>query len=166
MIGVRDHRALEAAVLSLKAMDRDLRNDINRSTKAMLDPVWKGAVAGRATSALDRAVIVKGTRVKGGNPPEAIAATSSRALKGGLVPRDDWAAIEFGGQFNKTTTYESRSPKGKTFQVTRHTARQIPRRNAKGRVAYKALADVAPRVVSLWIQMVVAKTYEALEGKR
>lgn len=165
MLSVRDSKALEAAVLALKVMDRSLRNDINRSTKAMLDPVWKGAVAANAVSTLDQMVVAKGARVKGGNPPEAIAATSRKALSGGLVPQDSWAVIEFGGQFNKVSTYPSTSPKGTKFDVTRHTARQVPARRKSGRVAYKAIAEVTPRVVSLWVQMIVAKTYEALEGR-
>lgn len=147
-------------------MDRNLRNDINRSTKAMLDPIWKQAVANNATTDLDRQVIAKGARVKGGNPPEAIAASSRRATNGGLVPQDLWPVIEFGGRSNKVETYETRSPKGKTYNATRHTARQLPRRDNSGRVAYAALAQVTPRVVSLWVQMIVAKTYEAFEGRR
>jgi hypothetical protein len=166
MLSVGDHRALEAAVLALKVMDRGLRSDINRSTKAMLDPVWKGAVAANATTDTDRQVIVKGTRVKGGNPPEAIAASSKRATKGGLVPADLWPVIEFGGKSNKVTTYEATSPKGKRHSVTRRTARQLPVRKNSGRVAYKALAEVTPRVVSLWVSMIVAKTYEAMDGRR
>lgn len=166
MISVRDHRALEAAALALKAMDKTLRNDINRSTTKMLNPVWKGAVEANATSTLDRMVIVKGARAKGGNPPVAIAATSKKALSGGLVPQDLWYVQEFGGQFNKVSTYERVSPKGVRHKVTRHTARQVPARRKSGRVAYKALAEVAPRVVSLWVQMIVAKTYEAFEGRR
>ena len=166
MIGVRDHRALEAAVLALKVMDKGLRSDINKATKTMLDPVWKGAVADNATSNLDKVVIVKGTRVKAGNPPVAVAASSRKALSGGLVPADRWPVIEFGGRYNKVTTYDSHSPKGTPFSVTRHTARQLPARRKSGRVAYKALAEVTPRVVSLWVQMVVAKTYESIEGRR
>jgi hypothetical protein len=166
MISVRDHRALEAAVLALKVMDRSLRNDINRSTKSMLDPIWKGAVQANAHSTLDKLVVARGARVKGGNPPEAIAATSRKALSGGLMPQDKWPIIEFGGTYNKVETYTSTSPKGRTFPVTRHTARQVPATRKSGRIAYKALAEVTPRVVSLWVQMIVAKTYEAIEGGR
>ena len=138
MLSVRYSRALEAAVLALKVMDKNLRNDINRSTKAMLDPVWKQAVASNASTAQDRAVIVKGARVKGGNPPIAVAATSRRPLSGGLVPQDMWPVYEFGGNQNRVTSYESRSPKGTRYTETRHTTRQIARRNKSGRVAYKA----------------------------
>lgn len=166
MLSVRDSKALEASVLALKRMDRTLRNDINRSTKAMLDPLWKDAVGRNARTATDRLVIVKGTRVKAGNPPVAIAATSRKALSGGLVAADQWPVIEFGGTYNKVTTYDRVSPKGKHHRVTRHTARQLPARVKTGRVAYKALAEVTPRVVSLWVQMIVAKTYEAIEGRR
>lgn len=166
MISVRDHRALEAAVLALKVMDKSLRSDINKSTKAMLDPIWKSAVATNATGSLDKLVIAKGARVKAGNPPVAVAASSRKALSGGLVPQDRWPVIEFGGTYNKVTTYDATSRKGTRYSITRHTARQLPARRKSGRVAYKALAEVTPRVVSLWVQMIVAKTYEAIEGRR
>lgn len=157
VLRVGDHRELQAAVLALRLMNRTLASDVNRSTKALLDPIWKEAVARNAVTRVDQRVIVQGTRVKAGNPPVAIAASSVKPLSGGLVPANQWPVIEFGGFQNKVTTYSRRGT-----SVTRHTARQIPRRVKSGRIAYKALAEVTPRVVSLWVQMIVAKSAEAL----
>ncbi len=161
MIRVGDHRELQAAVLALRVMDRSLRNDIARSTKAVFDPIWQGQVEAFATTKLDKMVIAKGARVKAGNPPTAIAASSEARMRGGLIPAEDWAPFEFGtNDRNKVTTYQSH--RGSTsFKVTRHTARQLPGRNRRGRVAYRAFEEVAPRIVSLWVQMIVKKTYES-----
>lgn len=40
-----------------------------------------------------------------------------------------------------------------------------PRREPKGRVVYPAFADIAPRMVSLWVQIVVKSYHDAAEGK-
>lgn len=166
MIRVWDHREIKAVVLALKVVDRTLANDINRSTKAVLDPVWKGGLSQRAKTLTDRTVIVKGSRVKGGNPPALLAATSNRALSGGLVPSDLYGPIEFGGTFNKVTTYTRKSKLGGQHKVTRHTARQLPRRVAAGRVAYPTVAEIGPRAASLWVSMTVAKVAAAFKVGR
>src|SRR3546814_3059074 len=47
-------RELRAAGYALKLVPRDVRNSINRSMRAEMNPVWRGAVAERAVTALDR----------------------------------------------------------------------------------------------------------------
>lgn len=163
MISVRDHRELRATVLALKAADRDLRNDINRATTATMGPVWKSLVEANASRPMDARVLAKGARIKPGNPPVAMAAMSRRALSGGFVPTDRWHAFEFGADRETTTTYERRSPLGTVHQVTRHTRRQLPPRIRAGRVVYPAFADIVPRLISLWVQLVIRKYADAAE---
>ena len=93
----------------------------------------------------------------------AIAASSRRALRGGLVPADQWHAVEFGADREKVTTYQRRSPKGNLHRVSRHTARQLPPRRRAGWVAYPALAEFLPRALRLWSQLIVRKYAEAAE---
>jgi len=50
--------------------------------------------------------------------------------------------------------------------VERRTMRGLPTRTPKGRVVYQAFADLAPRMVSLWVQIVVKKYAEAAEGRQ
>src|SRR5690606_20908093 len=157
---------LRAVVLLFKAAPRAIRNAINRDTRAALNPVWRGLVAQRARGRFDQLVIVRGARIKAGNPPAAVAATSKRALSGGLVPGDKWYAAEFGADRGKVETYDRRSPSGGTHTVTRHTARQLPARTKRGRVAYAALADIAPRAVSLWAHIIVRRINDDLRGER
>ncbi|MBX9243413.1 hypothetical protein ICW40_01155 [Actinotalea ferrariae] len=165
MLSVRESRELQAATLALKAADRELRNDINRSTTQTIGPVWKSVVAQHATGQMDARVLAQGARVKAGNPPTAVAATSRRKLRGGLVPVASWHAWEFGADRNAVTTYQRRSKTGGTHKVTRHTRRQLPPRIRTGRVIFPAFADVAPRAVSLWVQLIVRKYADAAEGK-
>lgn len=164
MLSVRGSRELQAAVLAVSQARRDIRNDLNRSTRALLSEPWKAEVAKHARTDLDRKVIVKGARILAGNPPVAIAAASTRKLAGGLVPTQDWPAVEFGASRNKTTTYPSRSPKGRAFTVhDRHTTRQLPPRIKGGRVAFAALEAIGPRLASLWVQQVVRTFAEGYE---
>lgn len=166
MLSVKADARLQAAVLAMKAGDRTLRADINRATRDTIGPVWTRAVLAHADTDLDRAVIAKGARIKPGNPPAAVAATSARRLRGGLQPSADWQAVEFGGTPSRVRTYTRVSPKGRRHSVTRHTMRQLPAHRKAGRVALPAFADVAPRAVSLWVQLIVKRYATALEGRR
>lgn len=164
VLSVRGDDRLKAAVLAMKAADRDLKRKINQATVSTIGPVWASEVASRALSAVDQRVLGRGARVKAGNPPTALAASSTRALRGGLVPADSWAAYEFGQSRDRVTTYQRRSVKGQTHRVSRHTTRQLPARNRSGRVVYAAWQEVAPRTVSLWVQLIV-RTYVDAVGK-
>ncbi len=158
MLSVKGSEALQAVVLAFKAADRDVRNTINRETRAKMSPVWKSMVETHAVARVDAAVIAKGAKINAGDPPVAVAASSRRALPGGLVPQDGWQGFEFGAVHGVKRRYETTSPKGKRYTVNRRTREQLPRRYEKGRVAYQAFADIAPRLAALWAQIVV-KTY-------
>lgn len=161
MLQVRDgNAALQAAVLAFKRGDRDLKSTMNKETRARMSPLWKSLVESKAAAQGTTAskVLGKGARIKAGLPPVALAATSGRRTRGGLVPGDDWYAFEFGGQRSKETTYTRRSVKGNAHQVTRHTSRQLPGRKKQGWVVYPSVAEITPRMVSMWI-FIIADTY-------
>lgn len=155
-------REMEAAVVALRGIDKDVRRDLTKQTRAVVGPVWKQQVEKNATRAMDRAVLVPGTRVNVGARPALIAASSRRALRGGLVPSESWRAYEFGGKRGLTKEYRGRRG-GKTFPVRRHTKRQLPEFKKGGRVLYPAVAEIAPRVFALWAQTVVRLVYKAFE---
>lgn len=170
MISVTGSRQLRAAVLAFKAADRDLRRDINTATRDTMNPVWRQQVADRISGS-DRftsRMLDNGVRIAAGNPPAAKAAQSKRGLPPTrrLIPAEHYALGEFGvGDTERTSTYERRSPKGKAHQVTRRTRRGLPRRVPTGRVVYPAFAETAPRMVSLWVQLIVRKYFDALERR-
>lgn len=163
MLSVRGSRELQAIVLAIRGARSDLRNDLNRATRETFNPVWRAELAQRARTSADRKVIVQGARILPGNPPVAVAATSRRRLRGGLVPVEQWHALEFGAGQDTVTTYTRTSVKGKAHQVSRHTRHQLPPRYRKGRVAFPAMHDLAPRVTALWVQLVVRRFAEAVE---
>jgi hypothetical protein len=163
VLSVTGSAALQAAVLALKSARRDVKSDINKQTRATMSPVLKAEVESRARSRMDKRVIAAGTRVKAGNPPAGLAAQSKRKLPGGLIPAQDWGGVEFGSDRGKITTYTRATRKSGRVSVTRHTARQMPARSPKGRVAYRALREVAPRMAALWVQTIVRVFNEAAE---
>jgi len=181
VLSVTASRELQAVALAVKTADRTLRRDINAATRDVLNPVWQNLVAQRAAaSRLDGRVFGSGARIKGGNPPELVAASSRRRLRGGLVPREEWRALEFGRHGDRTTTYtvgdsavgghsrDGRPVRGyrrRAHKVTRHTYRQLPARAPKGRVLYQAAADILPRAAALWAQLVVSKYAAAAERR-
>jgi hypothetical protein len=162
---------VRAVALGYKLIGKDVRRDISKATREILNPVWRAAIAARLAgkSKLDGKIFATGARVAAGNPAKVLAATSRRPLRrgeGGLRPDADWRAYEFGANNReKTSTYKSRSSLGTPYEVTRHTARGLPERKGSGRVVYPAFADVMPRMVSLWVQLVARKFYKAFEGR-
>jgi hypothetical protein len=156
----------KGAALALKATTREIRNDINRTTRAEGASWWKDAITRKATSKMDRLVLAKGARMQPGNPARAIAASSRRPLEDGLVPDTDARAWEFGTtEPQHQDTYSRRTKGGGSTRVTRHVKRQLPAATNRGRVVYPAWAEVGPRLVSMWVQVIVRKIYESLEGK-
>lgn len=153
----------EAVALGLKLVPRDVRNDINRTTRASLNPEWRESVNYYASSNMDKKVLAKGARIKPGNPVILTAATSNKALSGGLVPNSIVSrAFEFGaGDREEIVGYSRRNRSGAgSHEVRRRTRRQLPRQNT-GRVVYRAAGEMLPRLTSLWVQIIVRKIYEA-----
>lgn len=165
MLRVGDDSRLDAVVFGLKLVPRDVRNRINRETRTTLKPIWQqelqSHLAGR--DSFTSRMIGKGL-VSGGNPPVMRAATSRRPLRpGGLSPDLEGYLAEFGGRSTLYSKYSRRSKNGGRHEVTRRTMLGLPQRIARGRVAYPAAADTAPRMASLWVQTFVRSVYEALE---
>lgn len=146
MLTASGSRELRAVAYAMKLVDRNARSAINKGTRATMNPVWRGAVDAQARTPQDRAVLNKGVRIAAGNPPQAVAATSTRKLSGGLIPARQWAGVEFGS-------------------ATHHG---LPAKAPKGRVVYPAFRKFAPRLVSMWVQTVVREIALAAEagGKR
>lgn len=168
MISARDSRALRAVGYAMKLVERDVRNAINRQMRGAMTPVWRSAVDARLETRLDAAVLGTGVRVAPGNPPSLLAAGSRRPIRRGtrgLVPAEQWQAVEFGVTAAGPATYPRRNRKaGGTHTVTRNVRAGLPARAPRGRVIWQAAADVAPRLASLFVQTVVRGIHEAAEA--
>jgi len=166
VLSVYGSRELGDVVTALKAARRDIRNDIARGTREVMNPVWRQLVSERAFLRVDEKVLGTGVRIMAGNPPTLVAAASKRRLRGGLVPAEQWHALEFGADRDAVSTYTRRSRNGGTHQVKRrHTTRQLPARTRHGHVVFPAAREIAPRMAALWVQIIVRKFSDAAEGR-
>jgi hypothetical protein len=166
VLDVTKSRELLATMLAIRSLPTTLRRMIRQHTKAVAAPEWSKALAERADSKLAHRVLVDTAVVTVSDQNVRVAsATKGRPLSGGLNPKTDWAAVEFGGT-KKMTTFQRKSPKGKRHSVTRNTHAQLPPFRAKGRVFYPAAEEMIPRIASLWVQTTVRTISEAFEGKQ
>lgn len=125
-------------------------NAANRSAASWVRPI----VAARATTPLDRAM-TSTVRISAGQNLR-IAMGSSGVMAGGIRKRDLVRAVEFGSHREAVTTYDTRSPRGRTYTARRHTQRQLPAFVSRGRLMYAALPRIAPRLLSAHIRNVLA----------
>lgn len=159
-------RELQAVVVSVKALPRDVRRDLSRRTRETMNPVWRDLVSRRAVTEQDRVILAKGARIAAGNPPKAIAASSTRPLSGGLRPADRWSSFAYGTRRpNRRATWRRRSADGTWHDVTGYPERQLPNYRRAGYVIRPAFRELAPRLISLWVQSLMRAVYDAIERR-
>lgn len=160
---------LRGVVLALKSIDKPVKKQINDATRTTLNPVWREAIATHAAgSRMDYAVFGKGARIAAGNPGRLVASSSRRPLRkgaNGFVPNEMGRALAFAGPKPQASEYVRTFKGGKSHKVKRHTMTGWPARKNGGRVVYPAVADVMPRIVSMWVQIVIRNIHESLDGK-
>lgn len=171
MLDVLKSPELQAALLALKLMNRELRREISAEAKPGLTALWQRGLEQRATTQLQRKVLVPGARVAvSGQVIRAYAATSNRALPGGLVPSQDYAGPNFGAARTQRSI-EGRSPKGKRYAYKRRGWTQfqarVQRNGHTAGIAQKAAVELAPQIISGWVQLIVGKlTTNAFDNDR
>lgn len=155
MLDVRGSRELQATVLALKQADRGIRLDINKTARARLRPIWRAELNARARTRLERRVILAGARVTASDRGMTLwAASSGRPLSGGLVPDDDWPAVEFGANVHRIRVRQ-RSRAGRAYVRPLTINRQFFAREAHGMVAMEAASKTGTQLVALWVHTVV-----------
>lgn len=160
-IDVRGSDALQDIVLAINQSDREVQRVIRTYTKSELTRPWLEAINQRASTTLERRVISATATVSVSNQNVRIqAAAKGRKLSGGLDPKTDFPAVEFGANRGKTTTYTR-----KGSRVKRHTARQMRPRKKGGYVFYPAAGEMIPRLARLWVQTVVKVYGDIFDGK-
>ena len=165
-ISTRDSEQLRATVQALKVMDKQLAGLIRKFTKAELEPEWAKGLQQRAGTALESKVLGATARVTVSNQNVTLkSATVGRSLSGGLAPKVNYPAVEFGADRGATSTYRTRSRRGKSYTVTRHTRRQLKPPRRGGYVVYPTAQSLIPRFAALWVQTTVRTFYEAFERK-
>lgn len=150
MLDVRRSPELQGVILILKTADRSVRKEMRAAARRELNELWKPALERFATTPLQTKVLVRGARAKVQSDTfTLVAATSRRALSGGLVPVNRWQGAEFGA----TPKQVSVTIRGKQRKQT--IGRNFGPRQPRGKVVYPAIRKVGPRVVAAWVNGVV-----------
>lgn len=165
-ISVAVSRELQAVLTAMRQVDKETQARIRRETRDMIGPAWTRAVAEHADTRLEQRVLAQTARVTVSNQNVTLkAATVGRRLSGGLDPKSQWHAVEFGADQDAITPYEATSRKGKRYTVSRrHTSRQLRPRRKGGYVVFNAEAEVVPRLAALWAQTWARALHEAFEA--
>ena len=167
MLDVLQSPELQAAILALKVMNRDLRRDIAKEAKPGLTALWTHGLEQRARTNLERRILVPGAKVAvSGQVVRASAATSRRALGNGLVPANEYAGAEFGMMHVYRHKVQGRSPRGKAYTYLRHLTQFRADRQKQGHVAYSAARELTPEIISGWVQVIVGKLAGSFESER
>ncbi|MCE4024664.1 hypothetical protein LXM50_01615 [Microbacterium sp. Au-Mic1] len=152
-----------ATILAIRGLDKTIQKQIRVHSKALATPEFKKELAERSNTRLESAVIVNTAVVSVSNQNMRLqSAAKGRALSGGLNPKTDYAAVEFGRE-QKPVTYQRKSKKGGSHSVTRSMPQIKPRRS-KGYVFFPAVRNYIPRAASLYVQTTVKTIAKALEG--
>lgn len=165
-ISVHVSPELQAALTRIRELPTETRKQIRQWTKADALPIWQREVAEHVETRVEALVIGRTARVAVTDRGVRLqAARVGRPLRGGLNPKTQWHAVEFGGDQDVRRKVAYTSSRGKNYDITRHTQRQLRPRRETGYVAYPAIARSVPRLASLWLQTIVRAGHEALEGR-
>lgn len=165
MLDVQQSRELQAVLLALRGMQKNLRRAIFKATRSAIVPEWQQELRANATTHLEERVLAAGARADVTADRVTLkAAQSTRKLSGGASPKSIGHAIEFGAKWRRAEV-EATSRRGTSYRYTRTLNKQLKPRRSKGYLAWPAAARLAPRFAALWVQTTVRLTYNAFEGK-
>lgn len=165
-IDVRGSRELQATILSIRRAPTEIKKRIRQHTKDIAATEWTKALAERAETRLEHALLVNTARVQVSDQNIKLKSGSlTKKLSGGLPVSEGAPIAEFGTNTQAKKTYQRKSKKGGFHSVTRRTRRAFKPINNKGYVVYPAAGEMIPRIASLWVQTTIRTFYEALERK-
>lgn len=149
-ISVRESATLKVTLLAMQAVDKSVQSTIRKETRAVGASAWREELQRRPASEQQSRLLVKTSVVKASNNGLTLtSATQKRkALSGGGTPIGLGKTFEFGDNKGYSKVHGA------------------PPRRKSGYVVYPALAEVAPRLISLWVQITMKHVHDALEGKR
>lgn len=161
-------RELQAILLAVRRAPKTIQAEIRKQTKVIGQAEWQKAMAEHANTRLEHRALVSTARLSASNQNIRLSsATVGKSLAGGMDPKAEYAAIEFGAtNRGDYRSYSSTSTRGRAFKVKRRTKAQLRPRNTGGYVFYPSAAQMIPRIAALWAQTTVRAFAEALEGEQ
>ena len=152
---------LRDLLLRLRGVEADARKQALSATRKEAAPIWQDELAPRATTNIQRAVLVNTARVGVTARNIQLKSATAGKLNTGTPASDLAAATEFG--MSPGSLYTTISRKGKVY--SRRAGRTFGGRTKAGKVVYPAVDAAIPRVTSLVIQTVTRSLLDALNPK-
>ncbi len=142
---------------AMSGLDKDVRTQIGRHTKAAAQPIWSEVTRAQVTTRLQTRLAAS---ARAGVTTRNVFFRAGGTGKIGATPLSRLAlAIEFGA--HPDTKVATRSRKGTPYTRRMGGGFRLPR--SRGYVAYPASSEAIPRVAALWVQTAVRTVHESLE---
>lgn len=161
-------KELQAAILGLKIVEKDLRKEILKRTRELILKDWDAAVADEISTVggdiYATRLTMRNTRVKVGTQGFTLQAATrgTKATSGGLVSSKHYYLAEFGADKKIVPVNGRRGATRYDYKRTVNTGFQ--RRVKKGRYAFKASSKIMTRAIALYTQTSIQMIYKAFEG--
>lgn len=163
-----ESKELQAAILALKIVDRDLRKEILKRTRELILKDWTQAVGDEISTAggdiYATRLTMRNTRVKVGTQGFTLQAATrgTKATSGGLISSKHYYLAEFGAD-KKVVPVQGR--RGNTrYEYKRTVNTGFQRRVKNGRYAFQASGKIMTRTIALYTQTCIQMVYKAFEG--
>ncbi len=152
-------------VAQLKEADDGLQAAMMGDAREQLGDTWRQLLNEQSTGPQDHDTIVADSRVVVGSDGFIVyAAQSAQPLSGGLVPSEDWHAVEFGARTRRVKIGD-RSPATRRFyQANRMINRGLPNRQKYGRVGLQAASLMGRQLVRVWVTALVERYRKGVNG--
>jgi len=164
-------REIRALLLALRQAEPEIRKEINNQSKLVVTSIWKQAIAEESSSSFGRTQRARAKYIAntakasvGSKGVRLSAATTGKPLPGGLNPKTQWPALEFGAT-ESVRTVRSTSKLGNEYSMERNVHAQLDPRKKTGYLFFPAAKESVPRILSLWVQTAVRTLAELVEKK-
>lgn len=151
-VDVTAFRELGDMVRLLRFVERDWLKLWTSEGRRKIEPLWKQELEASRPNRLQRAVLVRTSRVSLSRRAIQLKAGSVGKLSSGARASTLARAVEFGQDQNLRTRYRRKDkpvPAPAQHVVTRRTARPVGPRAGNGKVVWPALGRFAPKAAAL-----------------
>ena len=161
-------KELQAAILGLKIVEKDLRKEILKRSRELILKDWSDAVSDEISmvggDVYATRLTMRNTRVKVGSQGFTLQAATrgTKATSGGLISSQHYYLAEFGADKKVVPVQGRRGATRYEYKRTVNTGFQ--RRVKNGRYAFKAAGKIMTRTIALYTQTTIQMIYKAFEG--
>ena len=153
-------------IAQLKAADETVQASMISAARDELGDTWRQLLNEQIDGEQDHDTIVDGSRVVVGSDGFAIfAAQSAQPLSGGLIPRSQWHAVEFGARTRRVSVGDRSPATGRSYKANKMINRGLPSRQKYGRVAFRAASLMGRELVRTWVRVLATTYRKAVNGE-